>query len=479
MQIAHVLDKAAENVLGFISVLPGAFSAYRFKAIIEPDVRTGESPLNKYFAGLNSQNLGPFMANIYLAEDRILCFELMARNGTAYTLSYVPGAVAVTDVPLNCADLLKQRKRWLNGALFALFYVFMHANQFYSSGLSVFRKMTVTVEIIVLTILTVLNLTGPGIFYTIFRMVCLDVLNNRSDDIGLGAGIAQQFANILNFSLVFVLFIQVVFGLGNSQPTHIKSFYTMSLLYFAFFQLILITFGLYFVFTSKDVMVWVAFGILFGMYPVGGFLHKPSDAMVITGALPFYLLLVPLFIIILPIRAFSNIHDISWGTKGLEAATNDSRKESFQRFRSIYLLGWMAYNVAFAGIVLQLHGAFDGFADGFLKFLFVLAGGINVFRMGCLILLKVQSCLCLGTAIARDMRNAPNFDSAGVWVATQDSSDDDDDRQSGGPKGLPQSSPSSTLEHIGPSLLDTLPLKAGSSVQRKGTVASTGGPSSG
>lgn len=26
----------------------------------------------------------------------------------------------------------KQRKRWLNGALFALFYAFMHAKQFYT-----------------------------------------------------------------------------------------------------------------------------------------------------------------------------------------------------------------------------------------------------------------------------------------------------------------------------------------------------------
>ena len=44
-------------------------------------------------------------------------------------------------------DLLKQRKRWLNGALFALFYAFMHAHQFYTSGLSFLRKVCVTVEV--------------------------------------------------------------------------------------------------------------------------------------------------------------------------------------------------------------------------------------------------------------------------------------------------------------------------------------------
>ena len=32
-KLSNFLDKAAENLFGFISVLPGAFSAYRMKAI--------------------------------------------------------------------------------------------------------------------------------------------------------------------------------------------------------------------------------------------------------------------------------------------------------------------------------------------------------------------------------------------------------------------------------------------------------------
>ena len=32
-QLSHVMDKSMESVFGYISVLPGAFSAYRFRAI--------------------------------------------------------------------------------------------------------------------------------------------------------------------------------------------------------------------------------------------------------------------------------------------------------------------------------------------------------------------------------------------------------------------------------------------------------------
>lgn len=41
-------------------------------------------------AGLAAENLGPFMSNIYLAEDRILCFELIARHGVCAYVNFCP-----------------------------------------------------------------------------------------------------------------------------------------------------------------------------------------------------------------------------------------------------------------------------------------------------------------------------------------------------------------------------------------------------
>ena len=57
---------AMESVFGYVSVLPGAFSAYRWDAI------RGE-PLESYFfiERHSMVDTGPFMANMYLAEDRV------------------------------------------------------------------------------------------------------------------------------------------------------------------------------------------------------------------------------------------------------------------------------------------------------------------------------------------------------------------------------------------------------------------------
>lgn len=62
-------------------------SAYRWKAIDGP-------PLSRYFAQLTPEALawGPFERNIYLAEDRVLCAEIIARKNCKYVLRYVKNA---------------------------------------------------------------------------------------------------------------------------------------------------------------------------------------------------------------------------------------------------------------------------------------------------------------------------------------------------------------------------------------------------
>ena len=98
-KMSNILDKPLESVFGYITVLPGALSAYRYYALLNDE--TGYGPLNQYFKGetLHGKDADVFTANMYLAEDRILCWELVAKRGERWVLKFVKSAVGETDVP--------------------------------------------------------------------------------------------------------------------------------------------------------------------------------------------------------------------------------------------------------------------------------------------------------------------------------------------------------------------------------------------
>ena len=101
-KMSNILDKPLESVFGYITVLPGALSAYRYYAL--QNDATGHGPLSQYFKGetLHGQDADVFTANMYLAEDRILCWELVAKRNERWVLKYVKSAIGETDVPGTC-----------------------------------------------------------------------------------------------------------------------------------------------------------------------------------------------------------------------------------------------------------------------------------------------------------------------------------------------------------------------------------------
>ncbi len=145
-KMSNILDKPLESAFGFITVLPGAFSAYRYIAL--QNDKTGNGPLEKYFAGekIHGANAGIFTANMYLAEDRILCFELVAKRNCHWILQYVKSSTGETDVPEEMAEFILQRRRWLNGSFFAAVYALAHFYQIYRSDHTFVRKLMLLIE---------------------------------------------------------------------------------------------------------------------------------------------------------------------------------------------------------------------------------------------------------------------------------------------------------------------------------------------
>ena len=164
-KMSNILDKPLESVFGYITVLPGALSAYRYYAL--QNDATGHGPLSQYFKGetLHGQDADVFTANMYLAEDRILCWELVAKRDERWVLKYVKSATGETDVPgmneLSTRDMrlantsidavpefISQRRRWLNGAFFAAVYSLVHFRQIWHTDHTIMRKVLLHIEFV-------------------------------------------------------------------------------------------------------------------------------------------------------------------------------------------------------------------------------------------------------------------------------------------------------------------------------------------
>jgi chitin synthase len=404
-KVANILDKTMETMFGYVSVLPGAFSAYRYEAL-------QGAPLEKYFHHISTplKELSPFKANMYLAEDRILCFELVSKAGCNYLLSYNNKAIAKTDAPSTVVDLIKQRRRWLNGSFFASLYALMHVGSLLSrSKHSLLRKVTVFLQYLYILITICFLWFMVANFYLIFYF-SISYLFDQTE---------LYFHAVRLVFIAFVL-LQFVYGLGN-RPDGNKFVYNASAVLFG--MLFLVTFGLAAVAlfeSDQKLYLYVSAGITIGITFVAGLLHM--QFFTLLGSFLQYVFFVPLFLIIMPIYSMCNLHDISWGTKSNEEAfkvekvsedekekdnarslderviarlrraaqirANDQQdlqqiKIRFQNFRTLVLLGWIFSQGLYVSLIIYLSetGNFSKIAESFLFIVTFAVGIVNCIRL--------------------------------------------------------------------------------------------------
>lgn len=219
-KMSNILDKPLESAFGFISVLPGAFSAYRYIAL--QNDKNGQGPLEKYFKGetLHGSDAGVFESNMYLAEDRILCFELVTKRNCHWILQYVKSATGETDVPDVVTELILQRRRWLNGSFFAAIYAIAHFYQFFRSDHSFLRKMMFFIEFIYQTVNMIFAWFAIGNFFLVFKILT-DSLgsSNLLGTVGTVLGVVFEWFYAISLAACFVL------SMGN-RPSGSGKLYT-------------------------------------------------------------------------------------------------------------------------------------------------------------------------------------------------------------------------------------------------------------
>lgn len=338
-KISNILDKPTESTFGFISVLPGAFSAYRYTALLNDDF--GEGPLEKYFKGENLDSVftnknkttlsGVFERNMYLAEDRILCFELVAKKNANWILKYVKSASAETDTPTAISTLIKQRRRWLNGSFFASLYSIRHFYRVWQTEHSFGRKLLIQIEFIYQAIQLIVSWFAISCFFLVFR-----ILTTTIEDYFTGA---RVLAGIFLWVYIATTVMTFIILFGNRPEGTSKVYFSMLIFY-----VILMVYTMFAaIFTAvksvedfikiknfkelffdnsrfRDLVVSVL--STYVLYFAASFMYFEPWHM-FTSFIQ-YILISPTYINVFNIYAFCNLHDLSWGNRDDEVIKDET-----------------------------------------------------------------------------------------------------------------------------------------------------------
>ncbi|KAJ4306139.1 Chitin synthase, class 3 [Collariella sp. IMI 366227] len=349
-KISNILDKPLESAFGYVSVLPGAFSAYRFRAIMGRPLEQyfhGDHTLSKILGKKGIEGMNIFKKNMFLAEDRILCFELVAKAGQKWHLSYIKAAKGETDVPEGAPEFISQRRRWLNGSFAASLYSLMHFGRMYKSGHNILRMFFFHIQLIY-NILNVIFTWFSLSSYWLTTSVIMDLVgtpvpssSSSSERHAWPFGdTATPFINaILQYIYLAFVILQFILALGN-RPKGSKWTYITSFVVFAIIQTYILVLSVYLVAqafkiplneqidmsSAKNVfdslfggtgaagVILVALITIYGLYFLASFMYL--DPWHMFHSFPYYMLLMSTYINVLMVYAFNNWHDVSWGTKG-------------------------------------------------------------------------------------------------------------------------------------------------------------------
>ncbi|RKP01104.1 hypothetical protein CXG81DRAFT_12399 [Caulochytrium protostelioides] len=335
-KMSNILDKPLESVFGFISVLPGAFSAYRYRALQNgPD---GTGPLEKYFMGEKMHGGANIrMANMYLAEDRILCFELVTKRDEAWLLKYVRSAKAETDVPDTLPEFISQRRRWLNGSFFAGLHALLNFFQVFRSGHNVIRKFVLMFEMLYNLVQLLFSWFQLGNLYLIFHYLVGDSATSPDGPFPGNAGdIVFRVLNALYLAAIVLIFIS---SLGN-RPQGSKWLFMLCVVFFAIIMVFMLFLAVWTMVILSRAAAQDFTGSLFGtnssfrdlvisllstygLYLIGSILFLDPLHM-LTCLIQYLVVSVMSGTNILMVYAFCNLHDVSWGTKGDNVITADA-----------------------------------------------------------------------------------------------------------------------------------------------------------
>ncbi|WP_310620750.1 glycosyltransferase family protein [Flexibacterium corallicola] len=344
--LSYMVRLPALDVMGSIDLVPGQMSAMRWE-LFNQHTEDGHTVADRYLEGLYATS--PYDIIRFTAEDALIGFELLCAERSDLRLETTYSAMSQVEPCEDLMTLLKQRRRWINGGILSKFYQVSHLPRYWrASHAKLDRKLRVTLTTLWMTFTSVLGLVvGPAL---IAGLVSFDILTAESfptaiaDPILLAVGLA---ALLLALPAVAAA-TPYIKRLTPRQVRVLMSAATLgnfALIAFSAFKLGLYTMLLT---TMPMVLIFVGIGLLLG---------KRTLFVVLRSVWSYLFVLLP-FNIMLQVYSVFNLHDASWGTKGIDKLQAKKIKvhpsvvaSRLKRFRNIMLLGYTLTTILFASLI--------------------------------------------------------------------------------------------------------------------------------
>ena len=396
-KFSHIMDKGLESIIGYVSVLPGAFSAYRWDRL--NDAQT----LDAYFL---SQRPGAvldlFNANMYLAEDRILCMELMCQKKQYNILRFVKGSEAKTDVPDTINQLMAQRRRWVNGSWFSMIYTIKNCRRIGDSEHSWLRKFLFKSLMLYYAIIALFNWVLVGSFYLAF-LVSIK-MNLGESDLTQDKLTKYSTPFIFLYGCILCALLIISFAV---KPAKVESLYRIISTVLGLYTVTTIFLTVFYLFRDQyDPTAWksqlsASMIIVLGLIFIVIILLNMKTAVkpVATGILS-YIFMTGTYVNIFLIYSICNIHDVSWGNRP-DKMTDEERKkvDEYKNERTRWVFVWIFCNAAFAYLSNIVTSSGNDWSKAYILVLGLIAYMIIIFKFigGFLYVLDENCCNCFHT----------------------------------------------------------------------------------
>jgi len=284
-----------------------------------------------------------------------MCLEIVTKANNNYILRFIPGCKALTDVPSTLTQLIKQRRRWFNGSLFATFHVIGHMFKIFRRRDSFIRNLFLLVLYAYMLLNTFIGYFLVGIFYSAYSIFMRSAYDSSYDQS------LHKPANLIENIYLVNLVIIVVFCVSVRIEYVERYFLGLAVVLGGFMIFMIVSMFYYTVSSTINILSFIFIGVIVFSYIIPLVTHfntlKPVDFL---KGVVYSVMLTPTFINIIVVYAICNIHDVSWGSRPSGAqATKVSRREakmeaSYKNYRAWFLLVWLVLNIACGYLVVRI-----------------------------------------------------------------------------------------------------------------------------